>query len=72
MTVKIKYADFRIVTRSRTLPSRSTAARRWSRICLELVRGIFPLQKRVRLLGVSLHNLVSRRDLDEPQMTLEF
>ena len=36
-------------------------------------RSIFPLEKRVRLLGVSLHNLAPRGEpTTEPQMTLEF
>ena len=43
------------------------------RTSVELVRSIFPLEKRVRLLGVSLHNLQSRGEpVTEPQMTLEF
>ncbi len=39
---------------------------------IELVRTIFPLAKRVRLLGVSLHNLDRRDEVKPPpQMTLE-
>ena len=43
------------------------------RTSIELVRTIFPLEKPVRLLGVSLHNLQGRDEAPEqPQMTLEF
>ena len=42
------------------------------RISLELVSTIFPLENRVRLLGVSLHNLHPRDDIARsPQMTLQ-
>ena len=57
VTVKIKYADFQIVTRSRTLNEPVTSREVLERTSVELVRSIFPLEKRVRLLGVSLHNL---------------
>ena len=72
VTVKIKYADFRIVTRSRTLADPGLSRETLERTSLELVGTIFPLQKSVRLLGVSLHNL-SRRDEagPPPQMTLQ-
>ena len=72
VTVKIKYADFQIVTRSRTLNEPVTSREVLERTSVELVRSIFPLEKRVRLLGVSLHNLAPRGEpITEPQMTLE-
>ena len=73
VTVKIKYADFQIVTRSRTLNEPVTSREVLERTSVELVRSIFPLEKRVRLLGVSLHNLqLPGEPITEPQMTLEF
>lgn len=71
VTVKIKYADFQIVTRSRTLAEPVASREMLERTSIELVRTIYPLEKRVRLLGVSLHNL-NRRDeaTTQPQMTL--
>ena len=73
VTVKIKYADFQIVTRSRTLNEPVMSREVLERTSVELVRSIFPLEKRVRLLGVSLHNLQAPGDVvAEPQMTLEF
>lgn len=72
VTVKVKYADFRIVTRSRTLAGPVPSREALERTSLELVRGLLPLEKPVRLLGVSLHNL-QRRDAvaDSPQMILQ-
>ena len=73
VTVKIKYADFQIVTRSRTLNDPVDSRAVLERTSIELVRSIYPLQKTVRLLGVSLHNLAPRGEAAaEPQMTLEF
>lgn len=75
VTVKVKYADFQIVTRSRTLPELVSSRAELERTSVELVRSIFPLEKRVRLLGVSLHNLSLRTDepiAAPPQLTLEF
>jgi len=72
VTVKVKYADFQIITRSRTLPEPVLSREQLERTSLELVRQIFPLEKRVRLLGVSLHNLQRRDALaPSPQMTLQ-
>ncbi|HEU5096564.1 MAG TPA: DNA polymerase IV [Reyranella sp.] len=70
VTVKIKYADFQIVTRSRTL-ARPVASRvELERASVELVRTIFPLEKKVRLLGVSLSNMAMRVESAPPQLTL--
>ena len=52
VTVKIKYADFQIVTRSRTLNEPVGSREVLERTSVELVRSIFPLEKRIRLLGV--------------------
>jgi DNA polymerase-4 len=66
VTVKVKYADFQIITR---LSSRAEL----ERTSTELVKTIFPLEKRVRLLGVSLHNLDRRgEEQPQPQLTLGF
>ena len=73
VTVKIKYADFQIVTRSRTLPGPVASRAELARTSVELVRTIFPLEKRVRLLGVSLSNMSERTDAAAPvppQLTL--
>ncbi len=71
VTVKVKYADFQIVTRSRTLSEPVGTRDMLERTSRELVRTIFPLEKKVRLLGVSLSNLHEREEPKvPPQMTL--
>ena len=56
VTVKAKYADFRIVTRSRSggvVASRAMLQRH----AAELVRTLYPLEMGLRLVGVTLSNL---------------
>lgn len=55
--VKLRYDDFRIVTRSITLPQATRDAaeiRRWAGRCLKTV----PLDRRLRLIGVKMAALV--------------
>jgi len=54
VTVKIKYADFRQVTRSRTLPAMITSQETLRNVSIDLVRTVFPPAKGIRLLGVTL------------------
>ena len=56
VTVKVKFADFRQVTRSRSFPlviARHDLLRQAS---VELVRTLLPTAKGVRLLGVTMSN----------------
>jgi DNA polymerase-4 len=71
VTVKIKYADFQIVTRSRTLPAPVASREELERTSVELVHTVFPLEKKVRLLGVSMSNIEERHEAPQPQLTLE-
>ena len=71
VTVKIKYADFQIVTRSRTLAAPVASRSELEQTSVELVRSILPLEKKVRLLGVSLSNMAELAPLaPPPQLTL--
>jgi DNA polymerase-4 len=69
--LKVKYADFQQITRSRSsvgpIPSQVVL----ERICKELVESLFPLAKGVRLLGVSLSNLSNGQEAGR-QLTLRF
>jgi DNA polymerase-4 len=71
VTVKIKYADFQIVTRRHTAGTPLTDRRVAEGICLDLVRGVFPPPKPVRLLGVTLSNFDRAAPEVSPQMTLD-
>ena len=70
VTLKVKFADFQIITRSRSrvapISDRSTLAS----ISAELLAAQFPLRKGVRLIGVSLSSLCTDTADVDPQMTL--
>jgi DNA polymerase IV len=70
-TLKVKFADFEQITRSRSVGKE--IANQWDlqEIAFELLRGLAPMKKRVRLLGIALSSL---GPLDNPvsnQMSLE-
>ncbi len=70
VTVKVKYADFQQITRSRSgaepVDSRATL----ERIGLDLLRPLFPPPRGVRLLGVTLSNLVEDGGAAPAQLSL--
>ncbi|AGK56875.1 DNA-directed DNA polymerase [Hyphomicrobium denitrificans 1NES1] len=68
VTVKIKFADFRIVTRSRTASRPVTAHDLLHEISLALVRSIYPVTTGVRLVGVSVSKFSSD---DDAQLDLQ-
>jgi len=57
VTVKIKWADFQISTRSRSLETTIETKDRLREVALELIRSVLPPIKGVRLVGVTLSNL---------------
>ncbi len=66
VTVKVKYADFRQITRSRSFLAPVAAQAALEAISLDLLRPLFPPARGVRLLGVTLSGL----DAQSPQMAL--
>ncbi|MBI4724803.1 MAG: DNA polymerase IV, partial [Rhodomicrobium sp.] len=72
ITLKVKYSDFQIITRSRTLPDAATCEAELSRISIDLLARLMPPRKGVRLLGVTLSNLDAegRSAPFHPQMSL--
>ena len=70
VTLKVKFADFQIITRSRSrlvaISDRSTLAS----ISAEMLAALFPMRKGVRLIGVSLSSLCADSAEVDPQMTL--
>ena len=69
VTLKIKFADFEIITRSRSATSAVAGRDELERLACGLLEIEMPLPKRVRLLGVSLSSLQDGDDA-EPQLTL--
>lgn len=56
VTVKIKFADFQQATRSRSLTAPIASQSVLHELSLGLIRSVFPTQKGIRLVGVSVSN----------------
>jgi len=75
ITLKVKFSDFRIITRSRTLPQPVASEAEIAAIVEELMRPLFPVAKGIRLLGVTLSSLgeeddEAATDTETPQLRL--
>jgi DNA polymerase IV len=65
VTVKIKFADFRQVTRSRSFAAAVTCQDHLRRASLDLVRTVFPPAQGIRLVGVTVSNFEELRAEEE-------
>jgi DNA polymerase IV len=54
--VKIKWADFQISTRSRSMEMAIQTQEKLHQLALDLIRSVFPPPKGIRLVGVTLSN----------------
>jgi DNA polymerase-4 len=72
VTVKIKYADFRQATRSRTLPVIVTSQDTLRNVSIALVRTVFPPAQGIRLVGVTLSGFerVDRTVIEQLELVL--
>lgn len=70
LTVKVKYADFRLITRSRTISMPITTQVKLRELSVALVRTVYPVTVGVRLVGVSVSKLTSEEQAI-PQLELE-
>jgi DNA polymerase-4 len=72
VVLKVKYADFQIITRSRTLPAPVGSLAELTDVSLGLLGQILPAPKGIRLLGVTLSSLETEDELatGQPQMSL--
>jgi DNA polymerase-4 len=71
VTLKVKFNDFEQITRSRTLIGAIGSRDELASVSTELLKIIFPTEKAVRLLGVSISGF-SEGEIDRPeQMPLE-
>jgi DNA polymerase IV len=57
VTLKVKFNDFEIITRSRSVPIPVSSRDDLGSIAVDLLKGEIPIQKPVRLLGISLSSL---------------
>ncbi len=70
VTLKVKFADFQIITRSRSRITPISDSSILASISAELLAAQFPMPKGVRLIGVSLSSLCADSPQVDPQMTL--
>jgi DNA polymerase-4 len=54
VTLKVKFADFELISRSRTLASAVGSRSEFENVSAELLKALFPMKKAVRLHGVSI------------------
>lgn len=65
VTLKVKFNDFEIITRSRSVPAAISERADLERMSISLLRNEMPVPKPVRLLGVSLPSLQG----DDPEQS---
>jgi DNA polymerase-4 len=63
VTLKVKFADFEITTRSRSISSAIATRDDLARLSIDLLEDAMPFSKAVRLLGVSLSSLQRENDV---------
>jgi DNA polymerase IV len=59
VTVKVKWANFQITTRSRSMEEAIETRDRFREVALDLIRSVFPPPRGIRLVAVSLSNFGS-------------
>jgi DNA polymerase-4 len=70
VTLKIKYADFQQIARSRSLAGIIEDRTAPERISLDLLKAQFPVAKGVRLLGILLSTFTPTDPSDTEQLLL--
>jgi len=74
VTLKMKYTDFQIVTRAKSLPRNVADKVEFARLGHDLLEALLPLPLPIRLMGLTLSNLeqdgVQERPRDEAQLSL--
>jgi DNA polymerase-4 len=69
LTLKMKYADFEIISRSKTSQLLLADDKHIAQIVYEMLNLLLPAEKGIRLMGLTISNLETEKD---PQMTLKF
>jgi DNA polymerase-4 len=71
VTLKVKFSDFQQITRSRTLTGYVESRSSLEQASVDLLKMLFPLDKTVRLLGVSMLALNTDEGAESPQLSFE-
>jgi DNA polymerase IV len=72
VTLKVKYADFQLITRSRSFTNPVAGRGELERLSLDILSALMPVPKGVRLLGVTLSTLSTDAAGSGSQMLLPF
>ncbi|WP_425276886.1 DNA polymerase IV [Sphingomicrobium sediminis] len=72
VTLKVKYADFTLITRSKSFTEPVRDAETFHEAGRSLLNALFPLEKGVRLLGMGLHSPVEQQKGSPKQLGLAF
>jgi DNA polymerase-4 len=70
VTLKVKFADFTIITRSKSLPAPVGGQGEFAAIGQSLLAALIPVPKGIRLLGLGLHNLIEVNNQEPVQLGL--
>ena len=70
VTLKVKYGDFTIITRSKSFPASIADQQAFAAAGRALLAALHPLPKGIRLLGLGLHNLCEDEVETPRQLTL--
>jgi DNA polymerase-4 len=70
VTLKVKFADFELITRSRSLAQPVETKDELRHIGENLLAALFPMRKAVRLLGLSLSSFETEEAASDRQLTL--
>ncbi len=65
VTLKVKFADFTLITRSKSFPAPIDSQAAFAAAGQSLLAALFPVPRGIRLLGLGLHSLVSEME-DHP------
>lgn len=72
LTIKVKYADFRVITRSRTLHRKITTFSELWETAREMMKMVDLSVQPVRLLGLGVSNPNEERKAESPQLEIDF
>lgn len=70
VTLKVKYADFQRITRSRTVSQPFQSAAQVDELSRALLDPLFPVEKGIRLVGVTVSSLEDAAEISEGQLAL--
>jgi DNA polymerase-4 len=71
VTLKVKFADFEQITRSRTVAGAVGSRAELEATSAELLRALFPMDRAVRLLGISISGFALGEVQNPEQIALE-